>query len=256
MAQSLLFLGALTGVVLILAACGPGKEEQSAGTSPPTAEQTVMEAPPKTESLVQLKIEKSFEIDPSKIVGSTTEERTRSLVSLFNVKTSGFAKLFGNSEKVTGATPEESGTIYRYGLMVYGDEPKDKKASEEYLNKILVVVKQVVVYSAKFVADAQEQSVVRVQVSYPTGEQEAHVVSVDGVKMLRTSPSESGLQFVQPVSLIVVPYDDWQEAQQIIVAFRVARDEGYISEEELSKAVEKMNEMLKQQSEQPAQSPR
>lgn len=189
----------------------------------------------------------SFDIDSAKITGATVEERASSLVKLLNDKTGGFANLHGYPQKVTGKTPEESGTIYSYVLMVYGDQPQDKKANEEYLNKILSVVKQVVAYSAKFVADANERSIVRMQVSYPNGEQEAYAVQADGVKMLRTSPIESWLQFVQPTSLTVVAYDEWQEAQQISAAFQIALDEKYISQEEFNKVVEKLNEMIKAQ---------
>lgn len=204
----------------------------------------------KADSIPTVQTAQSFEVDPSKIAGDTTEERMHSFVSLLNIKTTGFAKLFGHPEKVTGATPEESGTVYSYVLMVYGDEPSDKKTDEEYLNRMLAIGKQVVAYSAKFVADANEQSSIQLRVSYSNGNQEAYGVPADGVKMLRRSPSESWLQFVQSIPIIVVAYDEWQEAQQVITAFQIAVDEGYISEEEFNEVGDKLKKILKQQTRQ------
>jgi hypothetical protein len=258
-ARLLFFFTAFMGLILIMTACGLGKEGQDTGTPSPTAVPQAA-APTQEEPLIKLNIgkseeksveksaEKSFEIDPLQIVGGTPSARAAVLVGLINIRTKGFARVFAKLDTVKGETPEESVNVYNYVLMVYGDVPQDAKATEEYLNKVLGIVKQVVVYSAKLVADANEQSIMRVQISYPNGEQDGYAVSPNATKTLRISPSEAWLQFVQPIPLSVVASDEWQQLQLVNAAFEIAVEDGYVTQEEFNKIVEKLNEQMNSQS--------
>ena len=227
-------------VVLVVVSCSAGRENK--GNLPLTSPEntpTVVPAGPK--------VPPSLEIDYTQITGANPEERVASLIALLNTKSEGFAKFHAESERTKGETPEKSSAFYSYVLMVYGDLGPNEQEIEQYHNKVFILLKQVVSYTAKFVVDANEPSAVRVQVSFLDGSQIGRSADANNVKMLRGAPIEGWLQYVEPVELLVIPseeiaqlYQAYQESQAMTMAFQIAFDEGFLTENEMRAIFEKL----------------
>ncbi len=228
--------------VLAVVACGAGGEGK--GNSPLTLPKNPRPENTPTAVSAGPEIPPSLEIDYTQITGANPEEHAASLVALLNTKSEGFAKFRIQPERIEGEIPEKSGALYSYGLMVYGDLGLNEQEIEQYNNKVLILLKQVMSYTAKFVADANEPSAVQVQVSYPDGSQSGYSADANKVKMLKGAPIEGWLDYVEPVQLSVIRSEEiaqlYQAYQDMTMAFQIAVDEGFLTEDEMRVISEKL----------------